>query len=114
MYSSAVYARSRNSVSFSCVHLKNKGSREPQQIKSKQRKPTLLFENNRHSLIMKKVLTFILALAVCTSLWAEDIQFTNLSYIHYGDSVRVQATTSLSDMPMPSNNEYGFEYEYVK
>mgnify|MGYP002623091287 CR=1 FL=1 len=62
---------------------------------------------------MKKSFTLLLALvASLTGLMADDIQFTNLPYIHYGDSVRVQATTSLPDMPMPTNYEYGFEYEY--
>ena len=64
---------------------------------------------------MKKLFTFYLAVAASiTSLWADDIQFTNLPYTYYsaGDSVRVQATTSLPDMPMPTNYEYGFEYEY--
>lgn len=63
---------------------------------------------------MRKLFTFFLAVAASlTSLWADDIQFSNLPYIHYGDSVRVQATTSLPDMPIPTNYEYGFEYEYI-
>ena len=62
---------------------------------------------------MRKLFTFFIAVAASlTSLWADAIQFANLPYIQYGDSVRVQATTSLPDMPMPTNYEYGFEYEY--
>ena len=61
---------------------------------------------------MRRIFTFLLAMASFTSLLADDIQFTNLPYTHYGDSVRVSANTSLSDLPMPTNYEYGFEYEY--
>ena len=64
---------------------------------------------------MKKLFTIVLAIAASiTTLCADDIQFTNLPYTYYstGDSVRVQASTSLPDMPFPTNYEYGFEYEY--
>ena len=42
VYSSAVYARSRISVSFPCINLNTQGSPEPQRIKLCERKPALL------------------------------------------------------------------------